>query len=159
MARSVDGSAHSVVAILVRMGNSSEASEFDLRQYGELKDEVIRMVQETRTVERQVLVGVWAIWTLSGAIERAQPLVWLAVPLIVAAAARCAALYASIGPCAEYMREIEKRAPRADGLDGWEHYLARYRDEAWRKKLGATSAFYWGLLLIAALVVARQASH
>jgi hypothetical protein len=129
------------------------ASDFDLKQYDELKREVEATMLEVRATERNALLAAWAVWTVIGATSSLVPkeLAWLPLPLAVLGALRCSALYLSVPARSSYLRMIEATAPHGHDLTGWDTFLRTRRVPL----SGLVTTLFWVLFVTASALIPR----
>jgi hypothetical protein len=126
--------------LLVSMKNgvySDDSAKFALQEHMLLRQEIVALVAETRSVERNVLVAIGVIW---GFLVLHPPLgadrwVWWVPPLfVVMGGIKTWASHRQFIQFSTYLMRTEAAFASAQGIEGWETFLAsqkRYIVGSW----------------------------
>ncbi len=126
--------------------SSARPSEFELKQYELLKNEIEADIHETRALERYALLGTGAVWTFlaANAVARQHIIIWWApFVLTIFCALRSYSLILIIRTKSEYLRCIESKSSYFNDLSGFATFWEKER----RGYVGKTMAFFWAALL------------
>jgi hypothetical protein len=131
--------------------SKSPQDDFYFLEYKALRSEIENMLKDARSVERNVVLSVGAIWAWLAVQPKADvpKQVWLLpVFLVVLGAYRSSALLKTFGVMSLYIQKIEKRFCNEE-IEGWETFsLPR---KVWISRSGVA---LWVVLLITSTCVA-----
>ncbi len=137
---------------------SESISEFNFKQYQELRQNLIAATNEERQMERYVLLacGIFYSWLASQTAAQKAFVVFASLlpPVIVLLAViRVIALSNGIKATAEYLRELESQiyagAPVTYGGPwGWESFIHTNRVYEYAAKFERSQRVFWGLVLV-----------
>lgn len=134
-----------------------KSSEFHLKEYDCLRREIELHTQEARSLERNSLIAVGAIWAwlLHNAVKDAIPAWAFFIPCLfsVLRPIRAYGINQTFDELGEYIREIENSFHKVDGPRGWEHFNSeRNEGEGTPEDKGAF--VFWVILNLATFTVA-----
>ncbi len=123
-------------------------------QYKMLRDEVIKLIEESRKVETQAVfvVAVLYGWFLTNKTQPQLPKWAWFIPAVVAVLAciRSTALFKRVGLIASYLREIEKEyLTTPSSLPGWERF---YKPKGGSNPISFSALVFWALLIFLTLI-------
>lgn len=139
---------------MLRQDIETRKFEFHLKEHQTLRNEISDSVKELRTIERYVIVGIGGVWVwliTHPGIPLAALAWWIPFVLAVAGAIRGLALTVVIKRAAEYIRLIENKIERYEGLLGWEAWI-----KTRRKLVICSSIAFWIVLVVTTAFVASQ---
>jgi hypothetical protein len=109
-------------------------------------------ILETRQIERYVVMAAACVYTWLATASNAAPINadwawWIPFGLTGLGVVRCLAILARINAVVDYVKLIERRFAKAQGLPGWRSYFDQHR----RGKVTVAVCLSWFLLLMATL--------
>jgi hypothetical protein len=132
---------------------ASSAAAYTRWEAESLRASIVSGVEETRTLERNSLIGTGAVWTWLATHEVLSPAAeviwWLPVLFAAMGWLRARAVLRSIERTAAYIRVVESALCDASGPCGWETHLSKNR----RPLVSTTIHLFWGALLLLTIVV------
>jgi hypothetical protein len=138
---------------MTKINYSERAADFALQEHSLLRTEIIKYLTDTRDVERNTIVAIGVVW---GFLVLHPPSgkdiwAWWVAPLFaVMGALRLLALDTAFHEFSQYLRRTEEAFVQEGGIEGWETFLAKKTP----RSLFATSAFFYGVILLATVIVA-----
>ena len=137
---------------------SKSISDFNFKQYQELRQNLIAATNEERQMERYVLLacGIFYSWLASQSVAEKAFVVFASLlpPVIVfLATIRAIALSNGIKATADYLRKLEGQiygeAPASySGPRGWESFIHTNPDYGYAAKFERSQRVFWVLLLV-----------
>ncbi len=126
--------------------------QFLLKEFDQLREELLECIKESRLLERNALLAsgaIWA-WAIANKSQSVYQTLLLVPPLIVSLSGlRAWSLSKHIGHLAAYIQEVENAFALPTGL-GWEHVFAKSTDYS----KSASAIIFWLVLLAATLFAA-----
>jgi hypothetical protein len=117
-----------------------------------LRASIVSSINETRTLERNSLIGTGAVWTWLATHQvtpNAQIVWWLPMIFALLGWLRARAVLRSIERSAAYIRHVEAFLCEGPGPRGWETHLAQER----KPIVSRTMDIFWVCLLLLAIVI------
>jgi hypothetical protein len=129
-------------------------------QYKMLREEIAKLVEESRKVEIYAVTAVAALfaWFLTHPTTPRLPLAAWFIPstVVVLGFIRSTALFKRVGLIASYLRRIEDKYFTDLDLPGWERF---YASKGGSNPLSFTAFVFWGALALASLVAPCFLAH
>jgi hypothetical protein len=125
-------------------------------EYPALREEILFLVRQSYVTENYVAIATAALYAWSAGnrgSEIASVAWWVPVLFGVLGGVREIGLRNRIAQIGNYLRTVEADLRQADH-QGWEHCLHGLRQKRFGKILGFTSGLFWGVYLVATLLVA-----
>jgi hypothetical protein len=133
--------------------HSDRAADFALQEHSELRAEIRDLIKDSRTLERNVIVGIGVVWGFlalhipSGWDRWAW---WVPVLFAVLGSLRTFGMTRAFRQYGAYLKHVETAFFGADDIEGWENFLLKDG----RRALGPTTLLFWILLLLMTAAVA-----
>jgi hypothetical protein len=139
--------------------HSDKSTEFYLREYDALRKEILWMLQDSRSVERNAVIAVGATWVwLLTTGSRLDWWAWL-IPILFAAlsALRSWAIFENFRVHSDYIKKIEAEFSKANvNPGGWENFFWAKPSEAEQTEkrsnfISCSAIVFWATLLLATI--------
>jgi hypothetical protein len=133
--------------------NSYQEFEFHIEEYRTLRAEISELLNESRAIERYVLLGSGAVWAWLVTKNNSNlPLLSWWIPLFFSffGAFRSYALWRAISRAGEYIRILEEILLKTDKVKGWETWISQSDRQAY---LLISAKIYWSILLVITFIV------
>jgi hypothetical protein len=128
-------------------GGKSE--EFHLMEYECLRREIEVVLQDTRSLEKYIVVAIGAIWAWLHSIKTADWMWCIPCLFAILGAIRAFGINKSFGVFHMYILKLEEAYVKTGAPEGWEHFIEKH-DTGY----GKGSVLFWTLLILATIVVA-----
>lgn len=126
-----------------------KSDEFHLKEYECLRREIEVILQDTRSLEKYIVVTIGAIWAWLHSIKSADWMWCIPCVFAILGATRAFGINKSFEVFHAYILKLEESFSKTGTPEGWEHFLETH-DTGFSKG----SVLFWVLLILSTIIVA-----